>query len=225
MLFPCCLIYRLSFPSGRSAAPRVLERYKARSQEQASLNRGLSRSMGSLPIQDLLRGEGALPGPYPPSDYHPGSESSADLALYLEPQQRGRPVELDRRSLPYRGDSTAQHKKNWASSVDLAHIDPDMLRFGALEDARRGSSALSTRSGGRHKSASRVYRDRDGENRYSDFGGLETPRTKAHHHSPLSVSSALTSAYDRIKEKQRKLQVLRQAMDGETFFSLVLMVG
>uniref|UniRef100_A0A8C7Q3U1 Tyrosine-protein phosphatase non-receptor type 20 n=1 Tax=Oncorhynchus mykiss TaxID=8022 RepID=A0A8C7Q3U1_ONCMY len=177
-------------PSGRSAAPRVLERYKARSQEQASLNRGLSRSMGSLPIQDLLRGEGALPGPYPPSDYHPGSES-----------------------LPYRGDSTAQHKKNWASSVDLAHIDPDMLRFGALEDARRGSSALSTRSGGRHKSASRVYRDRDGENRYSDFGGLETPRTKAHHHSPLSVSSALTSAYDRIKEKQRKLQVLRQAMD------------
>uniref|UniRef100_A0AAZ3RJV1 Tyrosine-protein phosphatase non-receptor type 13 n=1 Tax=Oncorhynchus tshawytscha TaxID=74940 RepID=A0AAZ3RJV1_ONCTS len=200
-------------PSGRSAAPRVLERYKARSQEQASLNRGLSRSMGSLPIQDLLRGEGALPGPYPPSDYHPGSESSADLALYLEPQQRGRPVELDRRSLPYRGDSTAQRKKNWASSVDLAHIDPDMLRFGALEDARRGSSALSTRSGGRHKSASRVYRDRDGENRYSDFGGLETPRTKAHPHSPLSVSSALTSAYDRIKEKQRKLQVLRQAMD------------
>ncbi|XP_029548276.1 tyrosine-protein phosphatase non-receptor type 13 isoform X3 [Salmo trutta] len=198
-------------PSGRSAAPRVLERYKARSQEQASLNRGLSRSMGSLPIQDLLRGEGALPGPYPPSDYHPGSESSADLALYLEPQQRGRPVELDRRSLPYRGDSTAQQKKNWASSVDLAHIDPDMLRFGALEDARRGSSALSTRSGGRHKSASRVYRDR--ENRYSDFGGLETPRTKAHHHSPLSSSSALTSAYDRIKEKQRKLQVLRQAMD------------
>ncbi|XP_052314525.1 tyrosine-protein phosphatase non-receptor type 13 isoform X4 [Oncorhynchus keta] len=200
-------------PSGRSAAPRVLERYKARSQEQASLNRGLSRSMGSLPIQDLLRGEGALPGPYPPSDYHPGSESSADLALYLEPQQRGRPVELDRRSLPYRGDSTAQHKKNWASSVDLAHIDPDMLRFGALEDARRGSSALSTRSGGRHKSASRVNRDRDGENRYSDFGGMETPRTKAHPHSPLSVSSALTSAYDRIKEKQRKLQVLRQAMD------------
>ncbi|XP_055720543.1 tyrosine-protein phosphatase non-receptor type 13 isoform X4 [Salvelinus fontinalis] len=196
-------------PSGRSAAPRVLERYKARSQEQASLNRGLSRSMGSLPIQDLLRGEGALPGPYPPSDYHPGSESSADL----EPQQRGRPVELDRRSLPYRGDSTAQHKKNWASSVDLAHIDPDMLRFGALEDARRGSSALSTRSGGRHKSASRVYRDRDRENRYSDFGGLESPRTKAHHHSPLSVSSAVTSAYDRIKEKQRKLQVLRQAMD------------
>ncbi|KAM9539337.1 tyrosine-protein phosphatase non-receptor type 13 isoform 2-T2 [Salvelinus alpinus] len=196
-------------PSGRSAAPRVLERYKARSQEQASLNRGLSRSMGSLPIQDLLRGEGALPGPYPPSDYHPGSESSADL----EPQQRGRPVELDRRSLPYRGDSTAQHKKNWASSVDLAHIDPDMLRFGALEDARRGSSALSTRSGGRHKSASRVYRDRDRENRYSDFGGLETPRTKAHHHSPLAVNSDLTSAYDRIKEKQRKLQVLRQAMD------------
>uniref|UniRef100_A0A6Q2YTQ8 Tyrosine-protein phosphatase non-receptor type 20 n=1 Tax=Esox lucius TaxID=8010 RepID=A0A6Q2YTQ8_ESOLU len=173
-------------PSGRSAAPRVLERYKARSQEQASLNRGLSRSMGSLPIQELVRGE----------EGHPL-------------QQRGRPVEVDRRSLPYRGDSVAQRKKNWVSSIDLAHIDPDMLRFGGLEDARRGSSALSTRSGGRHKSASRASRD----SRYSDFEGLEAARAKGPHHSALSVSSALTSAYDRIREKQRKLQVLHHAMD------------
>uniref|UniRef100_A0A6Q2WWW7 Tyrosine-protein phosphatase non-receptor type 13 n=1 Tax=Esox lucius TaxID=8010 RepID=A0A6Q2WWW7_ESOLU len=201
-------------PSGRSAAPRVLERYKARSQEQASLNRGLSRSMGSLPIQELVRGEeGAPPGPYPPSGYHPGSESFADLVLYPHLQhplqQRGRPVEVDRRSLPYRGDSVAQRKKNWVSSIDLAHIDPDMLRFGGLEDARRGSSALSTRSGGRHKSASRASRD----SRYSDFEGLEAARAKGPHHSALSVSSALTSAYDRIREKQRKLQVLHHAMD------------
>ncbi|KAJ7986804.1 hypothetical protein DPEC_G00332180 [Dallia pectoralis] len=199
--------------SGRSAAPRVLERYKARSQEQASLNRGLSRSMGSLPIQDLTRCDGAPRGSYLPSGYHPGSESPTELSLYPHLQhplqQRGRPVEVDRRSLPFKGDSAAQRKKNWASSIDLAHIDPDMLRFGALEDARRGSSALSTRSGGRHKSATRNSRD----SCYSDFGGLEAARAKVHHHSARSVNSALTSAYDRIKEKQRKLQVLRQAMD------------
>uniref|UniRef100_A0A672Z2N5 Protein tyrosine phosphatase non-receptor type 13 n=1 Tax=Sphaeramia orbicularis TaxID=375764 RepID=A0A672Z2N5_9TELE len=123
-------------------------------QEQTSLNRGLSRSMGSLPIQDLLK---------PPSLH--------------------------------------QARKTWASSVDLACIDPEALRFGALEDARRGSTALSTHSIGRHKSPLLASRE---------FGGLKS--RKPHHHSALSVGSGLTSAYDRIKERQRKLQVLRQAL-------------
>ncbi|XP_029921102.1 tyrosine-protein phosphatase non-receptor type 13 isoform X2 [Myripristis murdjan] len=211
-------------PSGRSAAPRVLERYRARTQEQASLNRGLSRSMGSLPIQDLIKGDEGAALHYPVSDYHPSSESTTDLYpkphtlqhqlshphLHpFHPQQRGRPVELDQRSLPYNsGDmGPAQARKTWASSVDLACIDPDALRFGALEDARRGSSALSTHSIGRHKSPLRASRD----SHYSEFGGLKS--RKPHHHSAVSVGSALTSAYDRIKERQRKLQVLRQAID------------
>ncbi|KAM3873959.1 tyrosine-protein phosphatase non-receptor type 13 [Diretmus argenteus] len=211
-------------PSGRSAAPRVLERYRARTQEQASLNRGLSRSMGSLPIQDLMKGDEGAALQY--SEYHPGSESATDLypKLHtlqhqhshphlhpLHPQQRGRPVELDQRSLPYHSeDQDPGHtRKSWASSVDLAYIDPDALRFGALEDARRGSSALSTHSIGRHKSPFQASRERD--SRYSEFGGLKS--RKPHHHSALSVGSALNSAYDRIKERQRKLQVLRHAMD------------
>ncbi|KAM4634950.1 tyrosine-protein phosphatase non-receptor type 13 isoform 3-T4 [Polymixia lowei] len=212
-------------PSGRSAAPRVLERYRARTQEQASLNRGLSRSMGSLPIQDLMKADEGTNLEYSPSDYHPGSESSADYSKAhmlqhqhshphlhpFHPQLRGRPVELDQRSLPYHGGDLGPgyNRKTWASSVDLACIDPDALRFGALEDARRGSSALSTHSVGRRKSPSRASRDRD--SRYSEFSGLKS--RKPHHHSALSVSSALTTAYDRIKERQRKLQVLRQAMD------------
>ncbi|XP_064164989.1 tyrosine-protein phosphatase non-receptor type 13 isoform X1 [Anguilla rostrata] len=182
-------------PAGRSAASRVLERYRTRTQEQASLNKGLSRSMGSLPIHDLLRGE-EPPLAYPSSEYHPELEESAELY-----HQRGRPVE----KLPgYRGEPGHQ-RKNWSSSVDLACLDPEALRFGPLEEARRGSSALSQRSAGRNKSASRAR-----EARYSDFAGLE-PR-QAHHLSAMSVSSGLT-AYDRIKEKQRKLHVLRQAMD------------
>uniref|UniRef100_A0A672HGH2 Protein tyrosine phosphatase non-receptor type 13 n=1 Tax=Salarias fasciatus TaxID=181472 RepID=A0A672HGH2_SALFA len=168
-------------PSGRSAAPRVLERYRTRTQEQTSLNRGLSRSMGSLPFQDLLKGD------------------------------EGRPVELDRRSLAfYSGElGPSQARKNWASSVDLAYIDPEALRFGALEDARRGSSALSTHSIGRRKSPFRSSRER--ETHYLDFGELKS--RKPHHHSAQSVGSGLPGAYDRIKEKQRKLQVLRQAVD------------
>uniref|UniRef100_A0A672Z0T1 Protein tyrosine phosphatase non-receptor type 13 n=1 Tax=Sphaeramia orbicularis TaxID=375764 RepID=A0A672Z0T1_9TELE len=166
-------------PSGRSAAPRVLERYRARSQEQTSLNRGLSRSMGSLPIQDLLKVEEGHQNSYP----------------YLHPFHPSLPFHI--------GDpGPSQARKTWASSVDLACIDPEALRFGALEDARRGSTALSTHSIGRHKSPLLASRE---------FGGLKS--RKPHHHSALSVGSGLTSAYDRIKERQRKLQVLRQAVD------------
>uniref|UniRef100_A0A673HWB2 Tyrosine-protein phosphatase non-receptor type 20 n=1 Tax=Sinocyclocheilus rhinocerous TaxID=307959 RepID=A0A673HWB2_9TELE len=169
-------------PAGRSAAHRVLERYRTRTQEQANLNRRLSRSMGSLPIQDLVRADEGL-SQYPPSEYHAGSESS-----------------VNQRSHPH------QRNKSWASSADLACLDPDMLRFGALEDARRGSSALSTCSAGRHKSSSK-----SGDSRYVDFGSLDV--RKAHHHSSQSVGSVFNNAYDRIREKHKKLQALKQAMD------------
>ncbi|XP_041666705.1 tyrosine-protein phosphatase non-receptor type 13 isoform X2 [Cheilinus undulatus] len=209
-------------PSGRSAAPRVLERYRARTQEQTSLNRGLSRSMGSLPIQGLLKGDEGAALPYslpnsdsptdlytrPPSLHH---QHSYPYLHPLHPQQKGRPVELDRRSLPFQREDVGpgQARKTWASSVDLAYIDPEALRFGALEDARRGSSAISTHSMGRRKSPLMSSRERD--TRYSEFAGLKS--RKPHHHSALSVGSGLPGAYDRIKEKQRKLQVLRQAVD------------
>uniref|UniRef100_A0A8C1Y9I6 Tyrosine-protein phosphatase non-receptor type 13 n=1 Tax=Cyprinus carpio TaxID=7962 RepID=A0A8C1Y9I6_CYPCA len=191
-------------PAGRSAAHRVLERYRARTQEQAQLNRGLSRSMGALPIQDLVRADEGLSS-YPPSEDHAGSESSAELyhqrqQQQLQLQQRGRPLEVNQHSHPH------QRNKSWASSADLACLDPDMLRFGALEDARRGSSALSTHSAGRHKSSSKSR-----DSRYADFGSLDV--RKAHHHSSQSFGSPFSSAYDRIREKHKKLQALKQAMD------------
>uniref|UniRef100_A0A8C6KH58 Protein tyrosine phosphatase non-receptor type 13 n=1 Tax=Nothobranchius furzeri TaxID=105023 RepID=A0A8C6KH58_NOTFU len=162
-------------PSGRSAAPRVLERYRAKTQELMPLNRGLSRSMGSLPIQDLLKGdEGA--GPLLSLSYFSGD----------------------------RGPS--QPRKTWASSVDLACIDPEALRFGALEDARRGSSALSTQSVGRRKLPLSTSKEMDYH--FSEFSGLQNLRS--HHFSALSVGSGVPGAYDRFKERQRKL---RQAVD------------
>lgn len=209
---------------GRSAAHRVLERYRARSQEQSGLNRGLSRSMSSLPVQDVLRADDSGLH-YPPSEIHPGSESSAELYPHLQThaasqpqlqqqqqQARGRPADPSRKPLSHRGE---QRRKNWASAVDLACLDPEVLHWGGLEEARRGSSALSTRSAGaRHRSASRTK-----EGRHSDFGGLQAARP--HHLSAVSVNSALNSAYERIRERQRKLHALQQAMDGEyTYFSV-----
>lgn len=185
--------------------------------------------MGSLPIQGRLfkADEGAMQQ-YSSSDYHPKSESPTELypkPLSLQhqhsypylhpfhPQQKGRPVELDRRSLPFHsGDfGISQARKTWASSVDLACIDPEALRFGALEDARRGSSAISTHTIGRHKSPLPASREKDFH--YSEFSGLKN--RKPYHFSASSVGSG---AYDRIKERQRKLQALQQAVDGEYAF-------
>ncbi|XP_046724590.1 tyrosine-protein phosphatase non-receptor type 13 isoform X4 [Silurus meridionalis] len=171
-------------PAGRSAAHRVLERYRARSQEQAALSRGLSRSMGSLPTRD----ENFQQTP-------PPSESSSE-PFARQQKVKGQLTEPDRRSMPN------NRKKNWASSVDLAYLDPELLRFGALEEARRGSSALSTRSYGRPKSASRV---RDVP--YGDFEGLAV--RKGHHRSAQSVGGA----YDKLREKHKKLHALSQAID------------
>ncbi|XP_061589675.1 LOW QUALITY PROTEIN: tyrosine-protein phosphatase non-receptor type 13 [Cololabis saira] len=213
-------------PSGRSAAPRVLERYRARTQEQTALNRGLSRSMGSLPIQELLKGDDGAALQFSSSDYHTNSESPTELypkppslqhqTSYphlqpFHPQQKGRAVELDHRSLNFYGGDVRpkQARKTWASSVDLACIDPEALRFGALEDARRGSNALSTHSVGRRQSPLLASREKDV--RYSEFGGLKN--RKSHQFSTLSVGSGFSGAYDRIKERQRKLQALQQAVD------------
>lgn len=187
--------------------------------------------MGSLPIQDLLKGDEGADLQYSLPNYHPNSELQNEQyakqpSLHLEqsypylhplhPQQKGRPVELDRRSLPFysRDLAPSQARKSWASSVDLACIDPESLRFGALEDARRGSSALSTHSTGRRQSPLQTSRERD--THFSEFGGLKS--RKPHHHSALSVGSGIPGVYDRIREKQRKLQVLRQAVDGEYTF-------
>uniref|UniRef100_A0A8C9Z2Y0 Tyrosine-protein phosphatase non-receptor type 20 n=1 Tax=Sander lucioperca TaxID=283035 RepID=A0A8C9Z2Y0_SANLU len=186
-------------PSGKMSCTET-HTLNTESQEQTSLNRGLSRSMGSLPIQDLLKGDDGAALQYSPSDYRPNSESPTEL--YPNP-----PSLKHQHSYPYLHPLHPQ--KNWASSVDLAYIDPEALRFGALEDARRGSSAISTHSIGRRKSPLLASRER--ESRFSEFGGLKS--RKPHHHSALLVGSGLTSAYDRIKERQRKLQVLRQAVD------------
>lgn len=174
------------FPSGRSAAHRVLERYRARSQEQAALNRGLSRSMGSLPTHD----DNIQQTP-------PPSETSSET-FTRQQKLKSQLLEPDCRPMPH------HRKKNWASSVDLAYLDPELLRFGALEDARRGSSALSTRSSGRLKSAARA---RDVS--HGDFEGLEV--RKGHHRSVQSVGGA----YDKLQQRHKKLHALSQAMDGE----------
>ncbi|XP_061732538.1 tyrosine-protein phosphatase non-receptor type 13 isoform X1 [Nerophis ophidion] len=213
-------------PSGRSAAPRVLDRYRARTQDQSSLKRGLSQSMGSLSTREIMRVDDEVNLQYSHLDYHLDSEYHGELShkpvaqqhqhsyphLHpFHPKQKGRPVELDQRSLPFHIADLrpAQNRNSWASSVDYACMDPEALRFGALEDARRGISALSTQTIGRIKTPFGASRDK--VSRYFDLGGMKS--RNALYHSSLSVGSGLPGAYDRIKDRQRKLQNLQQAVD------------
>ncbi|MBN3278013.1 PTN13 phosphatase, partial [Polyodon spathula] len=181
-------------PAGRSTTLNAVEKYKARFHEQASLNRGLSKSMGFLAIGNKPREEEDCP-PCTSSDYNSGHEDVVDESH----QQGGKLGRMNKRPL-YRNEDYGCSKKNWASSMDLDYPDPAVVRHAGMDD----------RVAVRPKSASRAK-----EARHSDYGGVTGtlgPR-KAHHLSELSVCSALSSAYDRIKDRQKKLHVLREAMD------------
>ncbi|XP_058847124.1 tyrosine-protein phosphatase non-receptor type 13-like isoform X2 [Acipenser ruthenus] len=181
-------------PSGRSTTPNAMEKYKARFHEQASLNRGLSKSMGFLAIGNKLREEEDCP-PCTSSDYNSGHEDMVDESH----QQGGKLDRMDKRPLYHNGDY-GYSKKHWASSMDLDYPDPAVVRHAGMDE----------RVTVRPKSASRAK-----EARHSDYGGVTGTlgARKAHHLSELSVCSALSNAYDRIKDRQKKLHMLREAMD------------
>ncbi|MGH0161280.1 UNVERIFIED_CONTAM: hypothetical protein FKN15_046803 [Acipenser sinensis] len=181
-------------PSGRSTTPNAMEKYKARFHEQASLNRGLSKSMGFLAIGNKLREEEDCP-PCTSSDYNSGHEDMVDESH----QQGGKLDRMDKRPLYHNGDY-GYSRKHWASSMDLDYPDPAVVRHAGMDD----------RVTVRPKSASRAK-----EARHSDYGEVTGTlgAWKAHHLSELSVCSALSNAYDRIKDRQKKLHMLREAMD------------
>ncbi|XP_041086993.1 tyrosine-protein phosphatase non-receptor type 13-like isoform X4 [Polyodon spathula] len=181
-------------PSGRSTTPNAVKKHKARFDEQASLNRGLSKSMGFLAISNKPTEEEDCP-PCTSSDYNSGHEDVVDESH----QQGGKMGRMDKRPL-YHNEDYGYSKKNWASSMALDYPDPEVVRHAGMDD----------RVTVRPKSASRAK-----EARHSDYGGVTGTLGpwKAHHLSELSVCSALSNAYDRIKDRQKKLHVLREAMD------------
>ncbi len=93
------------------------------------------------------------------------------------------------------------------------HPRPGYAPLRALEDARRGSSALSTRAASRHKSSSKSR-----DSRYADFGSLDV--RKAHHHSSQSVGSAFKQ---RLRPHQREAQETASAQTGHGWWVLLIL--
>uniref|UniRef100_H3B2S0 Tyrosine-protein phosphatase non-receptor type 13 n=1 Tax=Latimeria chalumnae TaxID=7897 RepID=H3B2S0_LATCH len=189
-------------PAGRSTPPRGLARHKARFYEQASLNRGLSKSVGFLAITNRAGGEDDASVPYTSSDCNSGLEDVVDVGC----QHRCRPVGLEQK--PKLSGNYGHSKKIWLSSMDLAYDERKDNRHIHQDDFQR-PSLYSERPVMRT-----TFTSRNREPGYSVYceGSEAFGSPRLHRPSELPDSAALSSAYDRIRERQKKLQVLREAM-------------
>uniref|UniRef100_A0A4W3HX35 Protein tyrosine phosphatase non-receptor type 13 n=1 Tax=Callorhinchus milii TaxID=7868 RepID=A0A4W3HX35_CALMI len=179
-------------PVGKSPTANTLERYKAQFCDPISLNRRLSKSMGFLAISDRTAEDDS-------SHYTASSHEDAIDVYY---RRRSRPDDLERRSNFSAG--TGRRKKFWTSTVDLGYHSGKIVALG--DDPQRHSPCQQGKI--RPNKNASIAR----EAKYSDCGqtlGLQKP----HHMSELSMPSALSGAYERIKDRQKKLEVLREAMD------------
>ncbi|XP_052054626.1 tyrosine-protein phosphatase non-receptor type 13 isoform X4 [Apodemus sylvaticus] len=184
-------------PTGRSSTSDALDMHKAPLSQQTFLNKGLSKSMGFLSIRD--------------------TQDEQDYSKETPSDNNSRHEDAETFSSPYQFKTSSPQidvlskKKTWASSMDLlCAVDRDV----SGETGRYQHCDLETVTG----RTSITPRRREG--RYSDGSiALDTFSPQkvepATHTRDLPTSSAVSSALDRIREKQKKLQVLREAMNVE----------
>nr|XP_019586834.1 PREDICTED: tyrosine-protein phosphatase non-receptor type 13 isoform X7 [Rhinolophus sinicus] len=191
-------------PTGRSSTSDVLDIHKSPFSHQTFLNKGLSKSMGYLSIRDTQDEEDYFKDIS--SDHNSGLEDSENAC---SPYQF-KTSDPEKKAIP--GIDVLPKKKIWASSMDLlCTTDRD---FPSGETGRYRHclpEAVTVRT-------STTPRKKEG--RYSDgsialdiFGPQKMDPT--FHMRELPTSSAISSALDRIRERQKKLQVLREAMNVE----------
>ncbi|XP_032880228.1 tyrosine-protein phosphatase non-receptor type 13 isoform X3 [Amblyraja radiata] len=181
------------FPKERSPAPGVAAKYKAQFSEQASLNKGLSKSMGFLAITDRASDL---------ESYHTasGHEDTREVRQKLQSRSHGL-----RRKSNYICDHG--RKKPWTSTVDLDCYNRKIIAPG---DSSHHRNFCPHGIGRQIKNTPQI-----GERKHPDLGQVAASLglQRSHHTSELSISSALSGVYERIKERQKKLHILREAMD------------
>ncbi|KAM4807873.1 tyrosine-protein phosphatase non-receptor type 13 [Rhinophrynus dorsalis] len=192
-------------PTGRSIALDGFDVHSTNNSQQNFLNRGLSKSMGFLAFKDQHDEEDSGPGTS--SDYNSGYEDAMNThhSCY-----QFRPIDLDRKN----GDN-CQRKKHWASSFDLLSItDQSSEKCGNSSDSQRSNryhEAVTVRNTNTPKMKDLRYSDGSAA---TDILGPH--RTDQARHGPEGPNSiAISNAMDRIREKKKKLQVLREAMSLE----------
>ncbi|XP_070647843.1 tyrosine-protein phosphatase non-receptor type 13 isoform X8 [Bos indicus] len=191
-------------PTGRSSTSDVLDTYKSPFCHQAFLNKGLSKSMGFLSIKDTRDEEDYFKDLS--SDNNSGQEDSENSCSPYLFKSSG----PEKKAVP--GLDVLPKKKIWASSMDLLCTgDRDFSSGETDRYQRRLPEAVTVRTSTTPRKKEARYSD--GSLALDIFGPQKMD--PAFHTRDLPTSSAISSALDRIRERQKKLQVLREAMNVE----------
>ncbi|XP_044622211.2 tyrosine-protein phosphatase non-receptor type 13 isoform X1 [Equus asinus] len=191
-------------PTGRSSTSDVLDMHKSPFSHQTFLNKGLSKSMGFLSIRD--------------------TQDEEDYFKDISSDNNSRHEDCENTCSPYQfktsgpgkkatpGIDVLPKKKIWASSMDLlctADRDFSSGETGRYEHCLPETVTVRASTTPRKKEA----RYSDGSIALDIFGPQKMD--PMFHTRELPISSAISSALDRIRERQKKLQVLREAMNVE----------
>ncbi|XP_063271048.1 tyrosine-protein phosphatase non-receptor type 13 isoform X2 [Prinia subflava] len=190
-------------PTGKALAVDAPEGHRAPFSQQTPLNKGLSKSMGFLSIRGTRDEEEFFQGIS--ADYTSGQEDvfCPHRCKTSEPEKKG-----------HLHTDVPPKRKIWASSTDLlcaadraAERDP---AGGSHRHSPQGETfTVRTAAAARSKEA-----------RYSDgsmaLDALAAQKPEPARRAPdTATSAAISSAFDRIRERQKKLQLLREAMNVE----------
>ncbi|XP_010147627.1 PREDICTED: tyrosine-protein phosphatase non-receptor type 13-like, partial [Eurypyga helias] len=190
-------------PTGKTLVADAPDGHKAHFSQQTMLNKGLSKSMGFLSIRGTQGEEEFFQGIS--ADYNLGQE---DVFC----PHRCKTRELEKKG--YFHTDVTPKRKVWASSTDLLCTTEKAAERDHVGGSHRHSHQCETFTV-RTSTATRSK-----EARYSDgsialdvFGPQKLDQTR--HVPETSTSAAISSAFDRIRERQKKLQLLREAMNVE----------
>ncbi|KAG3276284.1 protein tyrosine phosphatase, non-receptor type 13, transcript variant X8 [Ictidomys tridecemlineatus] len=190
-------------PTGRSSTSDVLDIHKPPFSHQTFLNKGLSKSMGFLSIRDTKDEEDYFKDIS--ADNNSGHEDSENTCSPYQFKSSGPHKKV------IAGIDMLPKKKIWASSMDLlCATDKDFSgetdRYQHCHpDAVTGRTSTTPRK--------KEARYSDGSIALDIFGPQKMD--SVHHIREFSTSSAISSALDRIRDRQKKLQALREAMNVE----------
>ncbi|XP_025958556.2 tyrosine-protein phosphatase non-receptor type 13 isoform X2 [Dromaius novaehollandiae] len=189
-------------PTGKNLMVDASDGHKAHFSQQTMLNKGLSKSMGFLSIRGTQGEEEFFQGIS--TDYNSGQEDAFC-------PHRCKTGDFEKKGHLHT-DATPK-RKVWASSTDLLCTSDKAAERGRAGDSHRHNHQCET-------CTVRTSTTRNKEARYSDgsiamdvFGPQKLDQTR--HGLETSTSAAISSAFDRIRERQKKLQLLREAMSVE----------
>uniref|UniRef100_A0A8C5JG16 Tyrosine-protein phosphatase non-receptor type 13 n=1 Tax=Junco hyemalis TaxID=40217 RepID=A0A8C5JG16_JUNHY len=190
-------------PTGKPLTVDAPDGHRAHFSQQTTLNKGLSKSMGFLSIRGTRDEEEFFQSIS--ADYSSGQE---DVFC----PHRCKTSELEKKG--HLHTDVPPKRKIWASSTDLlCTTDKAAERDhagGPHRHSHQGETfAVRTSTAARNKEA----RYSDGSIALDVFGPQKLDQTR--HMPETSTSAAISSAFDRIRERQKKLQLLREAMNVE----------